>query len=200
MKEVSLQEITIAIKKIKFGKASGLSEVSMEIINASGKVGIDVMMKLCQRVLDGKAMLKDWKTSVMVPIYKEKGDVINCCAYKEVKLLKHGMKIAKRVLEKRIGALVEVDDMQLNFMPGRRMTDALFIVKRMPKKYMEKDKKLHICLVNLEKAFDRFPKRVIQWALRKKELPEILVKAVMSLYEGSRQRLKLDLNSQNNFT
>ena len=54
MKEVSLEEITIAIKKIKLGKASGLSEVSMEIINASGKVRIDVMMKLCQRVLDGK--------------------------------------------------------------------------------------------------------------------------------------------------
>ena len=39
------------MKKIKLGKASGLSELSMEMINASEKVGIDVMMKLCQRVL-----------------------------------------------------------------------------------------------------------------------------------------------------
>ena len=66
------------------------------------------MIKLCQRVLDGKGMSKDWKTSVMVPIYKGKGDVTNCSAYtnKRVKLLEHGMKIIERVLEKRIKALI----------------------------------------------------------------------------------------------
>ena len=52
-------------------------------INTNGKVEIDVMMKLCQRVLDGKEMLEDWKTSVMVPIYKGKRDVTNCRAYRE---------------------------------------------------------------------------------------------------------------------
>ena len=35
----------------------------MEMINANGKVGIDVIMKLCPRVLDGKGMLKDWETT-----------------------------------------------------------------------------------------------------------------------------------------
>ena len=30
-----------------------------------------------------------------------KGDVTNCSVYTEVKLLEHGMKIAKRVLEKK---------------------------------------------------------------------------------------------------
>ena len=49
-------------------------------------------------------------TSVVVPIYKGKGDVMNCGAYRGVKLLEHGMKIVERVLEKRIRALVEVDD------------------------------------------------------------------------------------------
>ena len=59
VEEVSLEEITSAMKKMKLGKASGLSEVSIKMINASGKVGIDVMMKLCQRVLDEKGMLED---------------------------------------------------------------------------------------------------------------------------------------------
>ena len=69
---VSLEKITSAIKKIKLGKAFGLSEVSMKMINAFKKVGIDVLIKLCQRVLDGKGTLKGLKTSVMVSIYKEK--------------------------------------------------------------------------------------------------------------------------------
>ena len=124
---------------MKFGKASGLSDLSMEMISIREKIGIDVKMKLFQRALDWKEMLEDWKTSVMVPIYNEKGDVTNCGAYRGVKLLEHGIKIVERVLEKKIRALVEVDDMQFGFMPGRVTTDALFIVKRMQEEHSQKD-------------------------------------------------------------
>ena len=180
MKKVSLKEITIAIKKIKLRKTSGLSEVSMKMTNASGKVGIDVMMKLCWQYFFGKGMPVDWGTIMMVPICKGKEDVMNCGAYRGVKLLEHEMKIVERVLEKRIRALVAVDDMQFGFMPGRGTTGAFFIVRRMQEEYRKKDKMLHIDFVDLEKAFDR----VMQWVLRKKGLSEILVKEVMSLYEG----------------
>ena len=83
-------------------------------------------------------MPEDWKTSVMVPIYKGKGDVTNCSAHRGVKLLEHGMKIIERVLEKRIRALVEVDDIQFSFMPGRGTTDVFFILRRMQEEYREK--------------------------------------------------------------
>ena len=73
----------------------------------------------------------------------------------------------------------------------RGRTDALFIVKRKQEEYKEKDKKLLMCFVDLEKAFDRVPRKVKQWALRMKRLPEILVKAVMSLYEGSKTKVKV---------
>ena len=58
VEEVSLEEITIAIKKMKLGKASGFSEVSMEMINASGKVAIDAIMKLLREYLMGKECQK----------------------------------------------------------------------------------------------------------------------------------------------
>ena len=74
------------MKKIKLGKASEISEVSMEMISACGKVGNDVMMKIFQKVIDEKGMPEDWRTTVMVPIYKRKADVTNCDAYREVKL------------------------------------------------------------------------------------------------------------------
>ena len=40
---------------MKAGKAAGPSEVSVEMITASGEIGIDVM-ELCQSVLDGRGM------------------------------------------------------------------------------------------------------------------------------------------------
>ena len=36
------------------------------------------MVELCQGVLDGKEMPDEWQTSVLVPIFKENGDVKNC--------------------------------------------------------------------------------------------------------------------------
>ena len=44
--------------------------------------------------------------------------------------------------------------------------------------------------VDLEKAFDKVPRKVMEWALRK-SLPVVLVKAVMSLYEGSRTKVRV---------
>ena len=72
---VTDEEVMKAMNKMKLGKA-GPSEVNMDIIIASGTFGVGVMKKLCQRVFDGKGMPEEWKTSVVVPIFKGKGGVI----------------------------------------------------------------------------------------------------------------------------
>ena len=100
VEEVTYEEVMEAMNKMKLGKAAGPSEVNMDMIMASGKFGVGVLKKLCQRVLDGKGMPEEWKTSVVVPIFKGKGDVMDCGAYRGVKLLEHAMKIVERVLEK----------------------------------------------------------------------------------------------------
>ena len=102
VEEVTYEEVMEAMNKMKLGKAAGPFEGNMGMIMASGKFSVGVLKKLCQRVLDGKGMPEEWKTSVVVSIFKGKGDVMDCGAYREVKLLEHAMKIVERVLEKRI--------------------------------------------------------------------------------------------------
>ena len=48
-----------------------------------------------------------------------------------------------------------------------------------------------MCFVDLEKAFDRVPRKFMEWAMRKRGLPEAIVRAVMSLYEGARTRVRV---------
>ena len=81
IEKVSQKEIENAMGSLKSGKATGPSEVNIEMIKASGAIGVDVMTKLCQQVLDGNGMPREWRTSVLVPIYKGKGDVLNCGSY-----------------------------------------------------------------------------------------------------------------------
>ena len=49
-----------------------------------------------------------------------------------------------------------------------------------------------MCLVDLEKAFDRVPRKVLDWALKKKETLEVLVRSVMSQYEGAKTCVRVD--------
>ena len=69
-------------------------------------------------------------------------------------------------------------------MSGKGTTRALFILRKMREKFRGKEKKLCMRFVDLEKAFDSVRRKTAEWVLRKKGLPEVLVRAVMSLYEG----------------
>ena len=180
-----------AIQRMKSRKATGPYKVSVEMIVASGEIGVKVMLELCQRVLDGRGMPDEWKTSVIVPIFKGKGDAMSCGSYRGVKLLEHVMKIVVRVLEMRIWTLVNLNEMQFGFMPGKGTVDVIFIVRRMQEKYQKKDKKLYVCFVDMEKAFDRVPRKVMEWAMRKKGLSEVIVWAVMSLFDGAKARVRV---------
>ena len=40
--------------------------------------------------------------------------------------------------------------------------------------------------VNMEKAFDRVPRKVMEWAIKMKDLSEVMVWAVMSLYDSAK--------------
>ena len=49
----------------------------------------------------------------------------------------------------------------------------------------------------MEKAFDRVPRKVMEWAMRKKGLSKVIIWAVMSLYDGAKTR-GWDLHIQRN--
>ena len=95
------------------------------------EIGIDVMVQLCQSVLDGRGMPDELALRVVVPIFKGKGDAMSRGAYRGVKLLEHAMKIVENVLERRMRRMVKVDEMQFGFMPSKGTIDAVFILWRL---------------------------------------------------------------------
>ena len=64
-------------------------------------------------------------------------------------------------------SLVSIDDSQFGFILGRGTTGAIFVVRQLQEKYLAANKRLYLAFVDLEKAFDRVPWKVIWWALRK---------------------------------
>ena len=64
---------------------------------------------------------------------------------------------------------------------------------------MLKEKKLYMCFVDLEKVIDRVLRKMLKWAVRKKGIPEVLFRSVMSLYEGEKTRVRVDSELSDEF-
>ena len=140
---VSIEELLQAINEMKTGKAPGPSEVSLELIAASGRVGIQLMAEICQIVPDVFGMPVQWALSLVVPIFKWKDDIRNYSRYGAVKLLEHGINVVVRVFGKRH-----------LFVPESVTIYIVFVLKRLQEEYHAKGKKLYMCFVDLEKASD----------------------------------------------
>ena len=77
---------------------------------------------------------------------------------------------------------MSIDDSQFGFVPGRGTTDAIFVARQLQEKYLAANKRLYI---DLEKAFDRVPRKVIWWALRKLGVDEWIVRLVQGMYSNA---------------
>ena len=199
VEDISSGEVKAAVRDMKKGKAYGGSGVCSEFLACSREVGVEALKMICNGILHGDDMPQDWMDSILVPLYKGKGDARECGSYRGVKLLEHGMKVLERILDKRLRQRISIDEMQCGFMPGRGTTDAIFILRQMQERHLSKKKCLYYCFVDLEKAFDRVPRKVIEFALRKKGVEEKLVQAVMRLYKGARTRVSVDSELSESF-
>ena len=117
-KELELQEVREAMKRMKNNRASGVSEVSIDMVKAREEC-LSWMTELLKSVWEEENILEDWSKSLIVPIFKKKGDVLECKHYRGIKLLEHGLKLFERVLERKIHKVVDIDPKQFGFMPGK---------------------------------------------------------------------------------
>ena len=136
-------------------------------------------------------MPKDWEESYIINLYKGKGDALVRGNYRGLKLLEHVMKVLERIVETQIRSSIKIDDIQFGFMPGRGTTDAIFIVRQLQEKILAKNKNLYLAFVDLEKAFDRDPRQVLWWAMRKLGIDEWIVQLVQAMYCEVRSKVRV---------
>ncbi|KAK3565948.1 hypothetical protein QTP86_023273, partial [Hemibagrus guttatus] len=184
--KIRKDEVRKALKRMKSGKAVGPDDIPVEVWKCLGEAAVEFLASLFNRVLESERMPEEWRRSVLVPIFKNKGDVQSCSSYRGIKLMSHIMKLWERVVEARLRKVVEICEQQYGFMPRKSTTDAIFALRILMEKYRDGQRELHCVFVDLEKAYDRVPREELWYCMRKSGVAENYVRVVQDMYERSR--------------
>ncbi len=189
---ITQAEVTEVVCKLRSGRASGVDEICPEYLKSLDVVGQSWLTRLCNIVWRSETVPLDWAKGVVVPLFK-KGDRRVCSNYRGITLLSLPGKVYARVLERRIQPMVEprIQEEQCGFLPGRGTLDQLYTLTRMLEGSWEFARPVHMCFVDLEKAFDCVPHSILWGVLWEYGVQGALLRAVRSLYDRSRSLVRI---------
>ena len=162
------------------------------MFKAAGEEGLEKLRMLAEMVFSSGAIPKDWEESLILNLYKGKGQALDRGNYPGLKLTDQVMKLLERVVDFSIRKMVNIDKMQFGFVPCRGTTDAIFIFRQLQEKYFAANKPDYIAFVDLEKAFDRVQRKVLWWALRSVGVEEWAIRIIQGMYMNARSSVRVN--------
>ena len=195
---IAVEEVEVAISKLKNGKSPGICGISAEMLKAGRTVVVKWLHRIMSLAWENGQVPEDWRRAVIVPVHK-KGSKVKCENYRGISLLSIPSKAYARILDERIRSVTEskVLEAQGGFRKGRSCTDQLFTIRQLSEKMIEKNKRMVVACVDLEKAYDRVGRDKLWKVLEEYGVKGRLLRAIRSLYKKSEGcvRVKDELSS-----
>jgi hypothetical protein len=129
MRRIQESEVKDALKRMKGGKAMDLDGMPIEVWKTLGDVAIIWLTKLFNLIFRSNKIHDEWRWSILIPIFKNKGDVQSCTNYHGIKLMSRTMKLWERIIEHHLRGVINVTENQFGFMPGRSTMEAIFLIR-----------------------------------------------------------------------
>jgi hypothetical protein len=184
MRRIQESEVKDVMKRIKGGKAMGPDGIPIEVCRCLGDVAIVWLTKLFNLIFRSNKMPDEWRRIILVPIFKNKGDVQSCTNYRGIKLMSHTMKLWERIIEQHLRGVTNVTKKQFGFIPGRSTMEAIFLRRQLMERCREQKKDLHMVFTDLEKDCDKVPRNVMWWAMHKHKVSTKYITLIKDMYDN----------------
>ena len=185
--EVSRKEVVRAVNKLQNGKAEGGDKVVAKLVKKGGETMVNWLLELIQEVWRAGRVSQEWKDSTqsLVPLHKRKGRK-ECTNYRGISLLSVPGKVLALVLLERLQAVIDpqLSDTQCGFRKGRGTIDQIWVTRQVLEKAVEYKVPIHLCFVDLSKAYDSVNRTAMLAVLRSYGVPQQLVEIIQDVYTG----------------
>ena len=133
----------------------------------------------------GKPLPSEWRGASICTIYKGKGEVSSCDSYRGIFLLNTLGKLLSSVISRRIHVLAEeyIEDTQSGFRMNRSAAQAILSVRLLAQAAQDRDVPVVVIFIDLKKAFDSIPRKLILDILCAIGCPPSLVALVAQLHD-----------------
>ena len=158
--DVTVAELKRAIRKLKYGKASGEDFISTDLLKILGEdedseVALAALAMLFTQCLEAGRVPADWGTAIVTALYK-KGDKSDWANYQLISLLSVVGKCFEAVLAARLSAYLDesggLSEFQCGFRKGRRCQHHSFVLAEAVKSNARARKKTYAAFLAVRKA------------------------------------------------
>jgi hypothetical protein len=129
-------------------------------------------------------MPDEWRRSILVPIFENKGDVQSCTNYRGIKVMSHTMKLWERIIGHHLRGVTNVTENQFGFMLGRSTMEVIFLISQLMERCREQKKDLHMIFIDLEKAYGKMLRNVMWKALEKHKVSSKYITLIKDMYDN----------------
>ena len=110
---ITWEMVEKSINKMKKGKTPDPSGVVTEILKASSDICSKIIADLTNSIIHDNTVPNEWKNSIIISLYKGKGEALDRGNYRGLKLTEHILKVIERIIEDIIRNVVQIDDMTI---------------------------------------------------------------------------------------
>ena len=132
-------EIRKQLSKMERSKACEPDDIPIEAVMVVAEMKPELLTYVLQRIM-ADCIPDSWKKGKLIPIFKNKVDILECNNYRGIKLMSHFMKLWERVIEARLREIVNIRENQFGFRPGMSTTEPVFALRQLQEKCREKNK------------------------------------------------------------
>ena len=153
------------------------------MVEALGDFAITKITELANKIYSTGTIPDRMKESEFIVIHKNLG-AIDCGKHRTISIMSQVAKIVLKVIGERLKAKVEeyVDEEQYGFRKKRGTRNAIFVLRTVIERAIEKQKDLYMCFIDFEKAFDTVKHNNLIRALRRYGVDEADIRVMAQLY------------------
>jgi hypothetical protein len=201
--QITSDEIKVAAKHLKAGKASGPDSLSNEIIKASLKFTLPLLTKLFNNILTSGNYPQCWTEGIITALHKNDTET-SPDSYCGITISSCLGKLFCTVLNNRLKEFCDknsiINERQSGFRKHARTSNNIFIIRTLHEKYcLQGNQKLYACFIDFQKAFDSIWHEALLLKLLRVGIGGPFYKVIKSIYENVTASVRCGNKLSNNF-